>query len=133
LVACSRTAPINLDSETLRLVQVWITDSAAAENNSAALKQWHHRHPTIQSLNEEFNMKSITAALMSIGLLLAGSNALAQDAMKKTAMSMDGVKKDAMAKDGMKKDAMAKDGMKKDNMAKDGMKKDAMDSGEMKK
>jgi len=62
-------------------------------------------------------MKKITAALLSIGILLAGGNAMADDAM---------MKKDTMAKDSMKKDTMAKDAMKKDTMAKDSMKKDEM-------
>ena len=72
-------------------------------------------------------MKTITAALISIGFLLAGGNVLAQDAMKKDHTA-------SMAKDGMKKHAakthtIAKDGMNKDAMGK----KDAMDKGEMMK
>ena len=54
------------------------------------------------SLNQEFIMIKLASALLSIGLLLAGGNALAGD-----------MKKDSMAKDDMKKDSMAKDGMKK--------------------
>ena len=59
-------------------------------------------------------MKTITAALLSIGLLLAGGNAYADDMTKK---------KDSMAKDEMKKDSMKKDTMKKDTMGKEEMKK----------
>ena len=47
-------------------------------------------------------MIKLASALLSIGLLLAGGNALAGD-----------MKKDSMAKDDMKRDSMAKDGMKK--------------------
>ena len=38
-------------------------------------------------------MIKITSALFSVGLLLAGSNALADDAMKKDAMAKDEMKK----------------------------------------
>ena len=62
----------------------------------------------------------ISAAALSLGLVLAPA-AFAQDKMGKD----DGMKKDTMSKDGMKKDTMSKDGMKKDDgMMKDGMKKD---------
>jgi len=57
-------------------------------------------------------MIKITSTVLTIGLLLGGGSALADD-----------MKKDTMAKDGMKKDTMAKDSMKKDSMAKDSMKK----------
>ena len=43
-------------------------------------------------------MTRITTALLSIGLLLAGGNALVDDAMAKDAMAKDGNMKDAMAK-----------------------------------
>ena len=53
-------------------------------------------------------MIKITSALLSIGLLLAGGHALADDMAKKDSMAKDSMKKDSMAKDGMKKDPMSK-------------------------
>jgi len=69
-------------------------------------------------------MKTISSTLLAVTLLLAGSGAFAQDAMKKDSMAKDAMTKDTMAKDAMGKDSMKKDAMTKDSMAKDSMKKD---------
>ena len=71
-------------------------------------------------------MIKTTSALLSIGLLLAGANALADDMTKKDAMAKDGMKQPTATKDAMAKDGMKKAATKKDTMAKDGMKKDEM-------
>ena len=70
-------------------------------------------------------MSKIAAAILSIGFLLAGGSALAQDSMKKDSMSQDAMGNDAVKKD--KVAAMSKDctdnAAKKGVMGKDAMKK----------
>jgi pentapeptide MXKDX repeat protein len=75
---------------------------------------------------EEFAVIRIAATTVSLCLLAAAGNAVAQDAMGKDAMSHDDMSKDAMKKDEMKSDAMAKDAMGKDAMSGDAMNKDSM-------
>lgn len=80
-------------------------------------------------------MKKITSTLFAACLMLAGTQAFADDMMKKDGdgMAKDGMKKETMAKDHMGKDTMKKDSMGKDQMKKDEMKKDGMAKDEMKK
>src|SRR5512140_1308333 len=90
------------------------TGSAAAEPNSAALKHRHHCRSFFYSLTKEYSMIKITPALLCLGLLLAGGNAVASDTMNKDSMAKDPMKKETMKKDSMQKNTMKKDGMKKD-------------------
>ena len=48
---------------------------------------------------KKFRMFKMATALLAINLLLAGGNALAQDAMKQDTMKKDEMSKDAMGKD----------------------------------